>query len=98
MARLISLNSSERGEIYKFEGSHIVFMLCMILVSMSILSMIIFACGDSYEPSSHKKVHRRHRRSSRGVLFGGTTGGDAGGGGGCGGGGGGGCGGGGGGG
>nr|GEV91205.1 hypothetical protein [Tanacetum cinerariifolium] len=57
-------------------------------VSMSILSMIIFACGDSNEPSSHKKVHRRHRRSSRGVLFGSTTGGDAGGGGGCGGGGG----------
>ena len=44
MARLISLDIGETGG---FEGPHIVFMLCIIVVSMSIFSMIIFACGNS---------------------------------------------------
>ena len=44
MDRLISLDIGERGG---FGGSHIVYMLCMIVVSMFIFSMIIFTCGDS---------------------------------------------------
>ncbi|KAL8238011.1 hypothetical protein R6Q59_019092 [Mikania micrantha] len=46
MARLIDLSGFEGGVSLEFEGSHIVFLLCMILVSVSILSMVIFACGD----------------------------------------------------
>ncbi|KAJ0481784.1 hypothetical protein HanRHA438_Chr13g0604991 [Helianthus annuus] len=52
MVRLISLNSGEEGGILELEGSHIVFMLCMIVVSISVLTMIIFACGDSNDNDS----------------------------------------------
>jgi len=46
MARLIDVGDDGRGEILEFEGSHIVFVLCTILVSVSILSIVIFVCGD----------------------------------------------------
>ncbi|MFS7970975.1 hypothetical protein Hanom_Chr09g00827221 [Helianthus anomalus] len=96
MARLIGLDSGEGVGNFKFESSHIVFMLCMIVVSLSVLSMVIFACSDSNDHGSHKK-HRHHGRSSGGFFSGGGGGfggggcGGGGGGGGCGGGGGGGC-------
>lgn len=47
MARLIDVGDNGGGEIIEFEGLHIVFVLWMILVSMSILSMVIFVCGDA---------------------------------------------------
>ncbi|KAJ0535524.1 hypothetical protein HanRHA438_Chr09g0412421 [Helianthus annuus] len=92
MARLIGLDSGEGVGIFKFESSHIVFMLCMIVVSLSVLSMIIFACGDPNDQGSHKK-HRHHGRSSGGFFSGGggACGGGGGGGGAACGGGGGGC-------
>ncbi|KAJ9560788.1 hypothetical protein OSB04_005948 [Centaurea solstitialis] len=91
MARLIDFGISKGSGILEFQGSHIVFMLCMFLVSMSILSIVIFACGDSGGHDARKK-----RRRHSGGDFGGGGGagcGDRGGGGGagCGGGGGGGC-------
>ncbi|KAL4555285.1 hypothetical protein LXL04_037900 [Taraxacum kok-saghyz] len=61
MARLIDL-SGNNGGILKFEGSNIVFMLCMILVSMSILSMVIFACGSpdhEYDKKQRRKPENR---------------------------------------
>nr|GEY90775.1 dachshund homolog 1-like [Tanacetum cinerariifolium] len=54
MARLIGLDSGEGVGILNFEGPSIVFMLCMIVVSMCVLSMIIFACGDSSNRESPK--------------------------------------------
>nr|KAJ0195023.1 hypothetical protein LSAT_V11C700381230 [Lactuca sativa] len=88
MARMIDIGGNSGG-ILNFEGSHIAFMLCMIVVSMSVLSMIIFACGDSGDHKSEKK----HRRNNHAFAFGGiagaaSSGGGGGGGGGCGGGGG----------
>lgn len=88
MARMISLDSGFGVGILKFEGSHILFMLCMIVVSMSVLSMIIFGCADSNDHDSHKK-RRRHGRFGGSAGGGGAAcGGGGGGGGGCGGGGG----------
>ncbi|KAK9065227.1 hypothetical protein SSX86_016610 [Deinandra increscens subsp. villosa] len=88
MARLIGLDSHEGGGILKLEGTHIVFMMCMIIVSMSILSLIIFACGDPHDHDKPKK--RRHNSGAAAGVIAGIAG-SSGGGGGCGGGGGGGC-------
>ncbi|KAI3753564.1 hypothetical protein L2E82_25620 [Cichorium intybus] len=40
MARLINLGG-DKGGILKFEGSHIVFMLCMILVLMQVEAEVV---------------------------------------------------------
>ncbi|KVH88962.1 hypothetical protein Ccrd_024217 [Cynara cardunculus var. scolymus] len=75
MARSIDFGIGNGRGILEFQGSHIVFMLCMFLVSMSILSMVIFACGDS---GGHNTTRKKHNRHSGG---GGGCGGDGGGGG-----------------
>ncbi|KAJ6736707.1 hypothetical protein OIU85_018837 [Salix viminalis] len=75
---------SEAG--FLLGSSEAFLLLCMIVVSLSIISMVIFACGDSNSGGS--------RRHGQGGLGGGGCGGDGGGGcggGGCGGDGGGGC-------
>ncbi|KAK1431154.1 hypothetical protein QVD17_14429 [Tagetes erecta] len=91
MARLFNLNNNgEGGGLIEFDKSHIVFMLCMIVVSMSVLSMVIFACGDSSDHDSRKK-HRHHGHTSGGFFASSDGGGGGGGGGGGCGGGGGGC-------
>lgn len=57
-----------------------VFLLCMVVASISMISMVIFACGDDGHP-------KRHRTSGGFAPGGGGCGGGGCGGGGCGGGG-----------
>ncbi|KAK1439724.1 hypothetical protein QVD17_05544 [Tagetes erecta] len=84
MARLIDVGDDGRGEMLEFEGSHIVFVLCMILVSMSVLSIVIFVCGDhpaDNEPtqegqSSNKEVDVVGGSNAPAVVGGGGGGGN----------------------
>ncbi|KAI3753469.1 hypothetical protein L2E82_25523 [Cichorium intybus] len=64
------LNTMQRLQSY---DAHIEFLICVILLSMSIFSIIIFVCGDS----DHQQCH-----GGGGVDGGGGGGGDGGGGGG----------------
>ncbi|KAK9265915.1 hypothetical protein L1049_021409 [Liquidambar formosana] len=78
-----SSHADEVGLVQQTSGSLILF--CMIIMSLSIISMVIFACGDSGSGSPSKK----RRDDGGGGGGGGCGGGDGGGGGGgCGGGGG----------
>jgi len=79
---------SEAG--FLLDSSEAFLLLWMIVVSLSIISMVIFTCGDS----DSGRGGGRHRKSGGGGCGGGGCGGGGdggGGGGGCGGGGGGGC-------
>ncbi|KAJ0111635.1 hypothetical protein Patl1_02445 [Pistacia atlantica] len=53
------------------------FLLCVVVASFSMISMVIFACGDSDSTS------KKDRRGRGGLVGGGGCGGGGGGGGGC---------------
>ncbi|KAJ0507869.1 hypothetical protein HanRHA438_Chr11g0487631 [Helianthus annuus] len=83
MARLIDLGGNIGDEILESNGSHIVFMLCMILVSMSIISMVIFVCGDNPAADKPTPEGQSSKKDQGGGGCGGGGGGGGGGGCGC---------------
>ncbi|KAD3066693.1 hypothetical protein E3N88_34573 [Mikania micrantha] len=85
MARSIDLSGYNGGATLEFEGSQIVLLLCMILVSISVLSMVIFACGDqppftnpTQEDPSSNKGSGIDRDQGSCDCYGGGVGGDGG--------------------
>ena len=40
------------GTVASSSGAAVLFLFCMIIMALSVMSMVIFACGDSSEDSS----------------------------------------------
>ncbi|KAL8507879.1 hypothetical protein ACS0TY_018432 [Phlomoides rotata] len=86
MARLLVSTYEAAGSLFMSSG--LMLMFGMLVVSISIMSLLIFVCADDGSGKPHRKTH--HGGDGGGAACGGDGGG-GGGGGGCGGGGGGGC-------